>query len=65
MLNNHYLTQIIVLEPFKTLLNGQESLSDYGALLRSLVSRRLKRERVLWFRNYLVSRAQVCGLILF
>jgi len=56
---------MIVLKPFKTLLNGQESLSDYGALLRSLASRRLKRELVLWFRNYLVSRAQFCGLILF
>jgi hypothetical protein len=65
MLYNHYLAQMIVLEPFKTLLNGQESLSDYGALLRSLVSRRLKRELVLWFRNYLVSRAPFCGLILF
>jgi hypothetical protein len=65
MLYNHYLSQMIVLEPFKTLLNGQESLSDYGSHFRSLVSRRLKRELVLWFRNYLVSRAQFCGLILF
>jgi hypothetical protein len=56
---------MIVLEPFKTLFNGQESLSDYGAYFHSLISRRLKRELVLWFRNYLVSRTQFCGLILF
>jgi hypothetical protein len=65
MLYSDYLAQMIVLEPFKTLLNGQESLSDYGALLCSLISRRVKREFVLWFRNYLVSRAQFGGLILF